>query len=129
MHIIHHYRTPPILYRAIVMVDVKQILFASRDPRCGSVELLTALNYMRAQEVSATGPEDEELEIVMVAIQVVAHLRTSEERSQQVLEAWRTVVPHGVLLGERLFRNGDLERMEKENMSASIMLESLAVSL
>ncbi|MEX1247708.1 MAG: hypothetical protein WEA61_04450 [Anaerolineales bacterium] len=111
------------------MVNVKQILFASRDPRCGSVELLTALNYMRAQEVSATGPEDEELEIVMVAIQVVAHLRTSEERSQQVLEAWRTVVPHGVLLGERLFRNGDLERMEKENMSASIMLESLAVSL
>ncbi|MEX2160600.1 MAG: nucleoside deaminase [Anaerolineales bacterium] len=119
----------PFCVGAIVMANVKRFYFASRDPWSGSVELLTASNYMRRQEVKATGPENDELEILIVAIQVEAHLRSSAERSQPILDAWRSVVATGVLLGEQLFRSGDLVRMAEQNTPASIVFDHLAKSI
>lgn len=83
---------------------------------------------MRRQAVKVNGPENAVLETILVAVQVETHLRLDEGRAQLLIEAWRAMVPAGVMLGAGFHRTGDLLRLQNQSVSAAVMLDTLAAN-
>jgi tRNA(adenine34) deaminase len=115
---------------AIRTTKIGTVRYAARDSAGGSISLLEATPYMRHGGIRVVGPQDLELEAIIVALHVEFSLRTDHfSRSPWVLEAWQATVPRGVTLGRELFRSGQLQQWHAERASIAQVIQGLAVLL
>ena len=113
----------PLCMGAIYMSGVRQLRFAARDPYAGSVDMLGATPYLSRKPVQATGPERQDLEVLILALHTEFEYRCGlREGTRKLLEIWAAVVPEGVRLGEALFKNNELHRMREAGVSALEMV-------
>jgi tRNA(adenine34) deaminase len=108
-HSLHIYTTMepcPLCMGAIYMSGLRTVHFAARDPYAGSANLLGTTPYLQRKPVRALGPEDPELERILMGLYAEFHFRKFGERHDKVMEAWLQVRSEGVCLGEELFRSG-----------------------
>ncbi|RPI34679.1 MAG: nucleoside deaminase [Chloroflexota bacterium] len=107
----------PLCLGAFYMSGLRQIRFASRDPLAGSINLLGATEYLSRKVITVVEPEDPALEDILIAWHVEFNLEHDrDDRARRLHAVWSPVVPLGVLLGEKLFRNGELRRMRETGM-------------
>ncbi len=108
---------------------VREVFYASRDPAGGSIELLRASPFMRRRLIWVVGPQERELEVVIMALHTEFFLRVRPMSPEWWLfQAWESVVPEGIRLGETLAESGELGRMAAEGASVSEVVERLVAS-
>ena len=69
------------------------------------------------------------METILFALHTEFTLRDSGERYRHVLDMWAAVVPEGVRLGEKIFREGRLRRMREAGASAAEVVEALSAGV
>ncbi len=115
----------PLCIGAIAMSRIKKLQFAARDPYAGSADLLSSSDYLKSKQIMVRGPQFEDFEDVIIAIQTEFFLRTQRPSSERVLAAWEKVLPRGVSLGMKLFDNGELSSMAARKTRAEDVLTYL----
>ena len=117
----------PLCVGAIVMANVREIRYASREPLAGSVTLVDATPYIRSKAIAVHPPTDARLEAAFIAIGTEFHLRGAGPRGAGLVALSREVQPAAVALGERLHAGGAFR--ELSHLSAADGLERLASAL
>jgi tRNA(adenine34) deaminase len=115
----------PLCIGALCLANIRRLHYASRDPWCGSVDLLQASHYMNSKQIQVKGPEQTDFETVLVAIQSEHQLRRGDKRALPVVARWKAVLPQGVSLGERLLESGFLQQMRLSGARVSDVLNDL----
>ncbi len=96
----------PMCLGALYMSGVRELRYAARDPYAGSVNLLRTTAYLNRKSIRVIHPQSLELEIILTALSTEFALgREPRAGAPVVLNAWRSVLPAGVALGEELFRS------------------------
>ena len=84
---------------------------------------------MSRKPIRVFGPERADLETILGALHTEFVLRDSGERYRHVVEAWAAVVPEGVRLGEKIFRDGRLRRMREVGARAAEVMDRLSAGV
>jgi tRNA(adenine34) deaminase len=117
---------------AIRMALIGEVRYAARDPLAGSTELFGASRFMRRRPIKIVGPEREDLEALVIAMNVEFELRSSEvavDENFPALEDWQPVLPRAVEFGEVLYRSGALQDLRERGASTRQVIEHLATML
>ncbi len=85
--------------------------------------------YLSRKPIRVFGPERADLETILGALHTEFVLRDSGERYRHVVDAWTAVMPEGVWLGEKIFRDGRLREMREAGMSAAEVMEGLSIGV
>ncbi|MBV9544274.1 MAG: AAA family ATPase [Chloroflexi bacterium] len=111
---------------AIRMLGLRQVHYAARDPVAGGLCLLDATSFMRRGEVQAHHLGNADLEAVLVAMHVDAHL-SLVQRSLTRADGrpWDGIKLPGVTFGRDLFASGHLQRLAGARVSPQTMLSDL----
>ncbi len=117
----------PMCIGAARMHAVGQVCYAARDPVAGSAAFATMTPFMQRWPMAVTGPEDEVLEGVLLALHTDFNLRHGG-RWTEVTER-DPACRSGVRLGRRLFSAGELSRMASEGLDAAGAVACLAGEL
>lgn len=115
----------PLCIGAIVMANLIEYHYASRDNWAGSTELLQATAYMRSKKVQAIGPEGGAFETTLVAWQLEYTLSLDAKRAEPVLKASETDLPRSVAAARQMHRDGVIQKMRREGKSARDMFDAL----
>ncbi len=113
---------------AIRMALLGEVRYASRDAVGGSVALLQATPFMRRRPVRAVGPSNADLEALIIALFVARALELADP-ARWVIDEWRADVPHGVAVGELLYRDGTLRRLRDDGASVAQVVDCLATAV
>ena len=119
----------PLCVGGSYMSRVRSIRFASRDPWAGGTHLVDASPYLSRAGSWIQGPELPELEGVIMAMQIEAHVRAPRELPPAFYDSWRDALPAGVALGEELARNGRLRELRDAGAELDEVLNELSVAL
>ena len=119
---------------ALVMCNIRHVCYASRDPWAGAANLFQLSPYIASKKTRVEAPADPMFEAVLIAIQAEYMVRDGMRRGKPsplarpdpVLDAMDAIVPQGVALGERLYRDGTLALMRSEHFSAREVFDLLA---
>lgn len=111
---------------ALVMCNIRHVCFASRDPWAGAANLFHLSPYMASKKTRLEGPPDPLFECVLIAIQTEYMVREGVRRGKSsplarpdgVIDAMQAIVPDGVALGERLYREHTLDEMRTAHLRA-----------
>jgi len=98
----------PLCVGALRMSDVGGVRYAAREPWGGSVAMFEIVPYLKRGNVRVTGPEDEGLEAILVALLVERFLRLKPEVLGRFLATYEVIMPRAVEAGRRLYRSGAL---------------------
>ena len=115
----------PLCVGALRMYRIGELRYAARDPLAGSSSVLEATPFFRRRPVKVIGPENPELEFVLMVMFVERVLEFGDEGSLVVLEAFQGAFPLVVQVAKQLFRSGWLRRLREERVRASTLLERL----
>ena len=115
----------PLCMGAIYMSGIRQVYYACRDAYAGSANLLGSTAYLSRKPVKAFGPQRNDLENILAAIQTEDILVKFPGQRSRVLEEWRQVYPQGVALGERLAASRDLLAIRKSCLPAAEVVDWL----
>jgi tRNA(adenine34) deaminase len=96
----------PLCVGAIVMANVREIHYASREPFAGSITVLDTTPYMRSKAIVVVPPDDAEAEAVLIAMGIEFHLRGSGPRVAELVAGSLAICPDAVALAERLHAAG-----------------------
>ena len=110
----------PLCVGALRMADVGKLRYAAREPWGGSVAMFKTVPYLKRGNVRVTGPEDDALEEVLVALLIERFLRLKPKVLQPFLEAYEVVMPEAVGAGGRLYRSGALGEIRAEDAPAML---------
>ena len=116
----------PLCLGAFYMSSIRTLHFAAREPFAGSTNLLGTTPYLSRKPIKVYGPADAELEILITALAVEFELSDGVLPTSSVLQSWQQAIPAGVVLGEQLYQNGDLKRMQAEGWNATQMVTALS---
>lgn len=116
----------PLCTGAIRMIGIGAVHYASRDSAAGSIDLLTATPYMRRRPVQVVGPQDPDLEAIIVGMHTERTWQRYDPRLQWVLDTWAETVPRGAALGNLLFQNGLLDQMRRRAVPTAPVVNALA---
>jgi len=119
----------PLCTGAIRVVRLRDVRYASRDAAGGSIDLLQANAYMRRGQVAVTGPENADLEAIIVAMHVEFGLARRDDAWQWVVDAWDATTPRGVALGRVLHQSGEVRALRAEGAPAATVVDTLAARL
>ena len=110
------------------MSGLRTLHYASRDPYAGSVNLLGKTPYLSSKSIKAIGPKSPELEIIIMALYVEKELfdLSGDSQGHVVLDTWRQIVHQSIVLGEKLFQNGQLRQMRDAGISVREVIDALA---
>lgn len=119
---------------ALVMCNIRHVCYASRDPWAGAANLFHLSPYIASKNTRVEGPPDPLFETLLIAIQTEYMIRQRPRRAKgaplthpdPVVEAIRGIVPEGVALGERLYREQTLQWMQAEHLHAREVFDLLA---
>jgi len=115
----------PLCMGAFYMSSVRELRYATRDPRGGSTNLLGTTPYLSLKPVKVFGPENAGFEVVNMALNAEYFLHKWGGDAETALADWETVVPQGVALGRKLHRTGELRRMKETGSEAEKVLHWL----
>jgi len=118
----------PMCMGAFYMSGLQTLHYASRDPYAGSINLLGKTPYLSVKPIQVIGPCSSILETIVMAFYVEKELHdlTGNDQGHVVFEAWRQVVPQGVLLGKTLFQTGTLRHMRDAGISVPEVINAIA---
>jgi tRNA(adenine34) deaminase len=117
----------PMCIGAIAMSRVKHVHFASRDTWAGSTDLVDKSQFMRRKVLSVTGPTDERLEAVLIALHAYSHLRRRSGGGRDaVLSRWAEFCPVGIALAERLGEDERLRSFALSDIPPGDLMDRLA---
>jgi tRNA(adenine34) deaminase len=117
---------------AIRMALIGEVRYAARDPLAGSMQLFEASRFMRRRQIRIVGPNLEDLETLVIAMNVDFELRCREvavDEAFPLLEDWRPVLPRAVEFGKELYRSGALRDLRERGASTRQVIEHLATML
>ena len=109
----------PLCVGALRMADLGELRYASREPWAGSTAMFEAVPYLKNGNVRVVGPEDQQLEAILVALQVERFLQLKPKVLERFLLLYEEVMPEATQAGRRLYRSGILEAMSKEQVPTS----------
>lgn len=115
----------PLCMGAIYMSGVRQIMFASRDSYAGSTNLLGTTPYLSRKPVKVFGPENKQIEDVLIALVTEYYFRSQPNDIHLVLDPWKSISPNGVTFGERLFADGWFNSVSALKPGAAEIFEML----
>jgi tRNA(adenine34) deaminase len=118
----------PLCMGAFYMSGIRTLHYACRDPWAGSTNLLGTTSYLSRKAIQVTGPENQRLEAVIVALFVEWELHLYRERLSVVRDALQIIVPQGVSLGTELYRSGELRQMARDGDPVEMVYDHLAGS-
>lgn len=106
------------------MVGIGSLVYASRDPWAGCAAMFETVAYIRRKRTEVSSLAGSTLETHLIALQTDAHLRGTSPNTSTFLAVWREVVPIGVRAGERLFKEGSLQRLKEDGATACEMMQA-----
>jgi tRNA(adenine34) deaminase len=119
----------PLCMGAIYMMSIKNVYFAARDPYAGSTNQLGKTPYLSRKTIHIRGPQSNQVEDILIAIQTVFHIRLMQSKRpdtlQAVLDDWEASIPHGVRLGREIYESGFLSTAVDQKWSAMQVLQAL----
>jgi tRNA(adenine34) deaminase len=101
----------PLCISAAVMMNLRTLKYAAREPWAGSLEILEANRYLASKKVKVQHPENTVFETILVALHTEMELRESNDLEHPILKCCTEFTPRAVELGKRLFLNGQLEQL------------------
>ncbi len=118
----------PLCFGAFYMSGFRELHYASHESWAGSVNLLGTTPYLQRKRIRLFGPDDPELEAIIVAMHIAFIYQRDgvERRRQWVQDTWLATSPHGVHLGEALFTSGELHRFAEAHLSTSDTINHIA---
>lgn len=116
----------PLCIGAVCMCGVKTIRYAARDAWSGSTNLLDASPYLKWKQIEAIPPQDPGLETIIHIFQVDDQLSRKHPRADDVLSKWSESYPENVLVGRRIFEQGDLQRLKDKDFPIHKVVNHLA---
>jgi tRNA(adenine34) deaminase len=119
----------PLCVGASYMSRVRAIRFGSRDPWAGGTHLVDASPYLSRAGSWIQGPELPQLEGVIMAMQIEAHVRAPRELPPAFYDSWREALPGAVALGEELARSGRLRELRDDGAELDDVLTELSAAL
>ncbi len=84
---------------------------------------------MRRGCVAVTGPENPDLEAIIIAMHVEFGLTRRDDAWQWVVDAWEAATPRGVALGRKVYRSGELRALRDTRAPAAVVVDTLAARL
>jgi len=115
----------PLCIGAVCMARIKKIIYAARDPYAGSIDLLDANSYIRANGISSEGPMSGDMENIVIGMQVDFFLRAKRRSLHPLMNAWQEVLPKGLELGRELVRSNILLSKSDQGASARDVFDSI----
>jgi len=117
----------PMCIGAIAMSRVKHVHFASRDTWAGSADLVDKSQFLRRKVLSVTGPTDERLEAVLIALHGFSHIRRRSGNARDpVLVRWSESCPTGVALAEHIGNDRQLRAFVLADRPPGDLIDGLA---
>jgi tRNA(adenine34) deaminase len=104
----------PLCVGALVMMNFRELKYASKEAWGGSLEILEANQYLRSKNIKVHHPENILLEAILVMLHVEFELRVDKERSHDLIHRWAQDTPQAVQLGTVLHQNGKLSQFRHE---------------
>lgn len=117
----------PMCIGAIRMCQIGELHYASKDNVAGSIELLNTTPFMRRKPVAVIELQDEDLEVLLVAMNVEFRLQTKKAEQHWVIDAWNDMCTNGVQFGYRLFESGQLRVMRDQQVGMGTVLSTLEI--
>jgi tRNA(adenine34) deaminase len=123
----------PMCAGAIVMANIRQVHFATRDIWAGSTDLYQANHYLRRKQMRVEETPDSLLRALLVAIQVDYFLREDAARGKSIgvgpthpiFSCLVEVSSAGARFGLQIFQDGSLDCLRQAHVPASNMLDRL----
>lgn len=117
----------PLCVGALVMCNVRALVYASRDPWAGCSALFGSAPYIRRKGTEVESLAGSPLEDCLIALQLDAHMRVIQtpENRARFIDVWREIVPVGVAAVERLFRAGVLPELVRVGADVSRALAAV----
>lgn len=114
----------PLCTGAIRMVGVGHVAYATADSGSGGLALFAATPFMQRGQPTLSGPGDERLEALIVALHVAFALAPERRAEYTWLIAARSKsCPHGADLGRRLHDTGLLRDLHHRRATAAEMVD------
>jgi tRNA(adenine34) deaminase len=104
----------PLCVGAVVMMNFRELKYASKEAWAGSLEILEANRYLRSKKIKVHHPEDALLETILVMLHVEFEYRDGNDRSLDLIHRWAQDTPQAVQLGTALHQNGKLSQFRHE---------------
>jgi len=115
----------PLCAGATRMADVGELRYASREPWAGSAAMFETVPYLRTKNVRVLGPEDGQLEKVLVALQVERFLRLKPEILEGFVRLYEEVMPEATRAGKRVYHSGLLRVMSEDGAPSQAVVRAL----
>ena len=115
----------PMCIGAVRMAHMKEVHFAARDGGSGGTSLIDKTPFFKSGNIQVFGPEDPELEIVLMAVFVEATLSQSHPDAGDWIKQLSSSVPLGAKLGYQLFETKSLLTWKDEAKEAAFVLDQI----
>ncbi|HET8912542.1 MAG TPA: nucleoside deaminase [Ktedonobacteraceae bacterium] len=115
----------PMCIGAVRMAHMKEVHFAARDGGSGGTSLIDKTPFFKSGNIQVFGPEDPELEIVLMAVFVEATLSQSHPDAGDWIKQLSSGVPLGAKLGYQLFETKSLLTWKDEAKEAAFVLDQI----
>jgi len=117
----------PMCIGAVRAANAREVRYAVRDNTAGASSLIDKIPFMKNGNLHLLGPEDSELEVVLLAMYIESAL---SHPSYPGKEAWAEQLALGVplagQLGRRLCQSQQLRRWQEEGMDVGFVIDQLA---
>ena len=117
----------PLCVGALRMSDVGGVAYAAREPWGGSAEMFETVPYVKRGNVKVTGPEDDLLECILVALLIGRFLCLKPEVLGRFLHTYEAHMPRAVEAGRRLYLSGALAGIGEADAPAMLSVVGRAL--
>jgi tRNA(Arg) A34 adenosine deaminase TadA len=123
----------PMCAGAIVMANIRNVCYATRDIWAGSTDLYQANHYLRRKNMHVEEAPDFLFRDLLVALQVDYFLREDANRGKNIgnspthpiFSCLAEVSPSGAQFGLRIFQNGKLDALRSSGGTAAQSIDKL----
>jgi tRNA(adenine34) deaminase len=115
----------PMCIGAVRMAHMQEVHYAVRDSGAGATSLIDKTPFFESGHIHVFGPEDPELEILLMAVQVEATYSQSHPNAAEWVALMSSGVPLGEKLGTELFATRLLQQWKEEKKEAAFVLDQL----
>ena len=114
----------PMCFGTMVMMNIRNLGYASRDGFAGATELNDKMDYIKNKGINIIR-EEGELEIFQMALQSAYEYKRQHRRLEEILDTWRVYASSGVALGKKLYEEGYFDDMVMENKDISYIYDEV----
>jgi len=108
---------------AVRMAHMKEIHYACNDSGAGGTTLIDKTPFFKDGDIHLHGPHDEELLVILMALQVEATLSQHHPNPDAWINQLARDVPRGKTLGYKLFEDGLVVRAHEEGRDAAYVID------